>query len=66
MCGSAADVRIGVEVNGRRVKAKVLDLLASSDLDSSLSKLLRLPPKSVITCLFSFIGSADEETKWTL
>ncbi|MDY6855871.1 MAG: HEAT repeat domain-containing protein [Thermodesulfobacteriota bacterium] len=48
----------------RALKEKTLNLLKLSDLDRMLDEFSKLPPPRVITPLFSFLYSEDEEIRW--
>ena len=51
-------------MRGRSLKAKVLDLLKSGDLDRVIDQLSQLPARHVINPLFSFLYHRDEQIKW--
>lgn len=49
---------------GRGRKAKVFELLRSSDLNLGLDELCQLPAPKIITPIFSFLCNNDQEIKW--
>jgi hypothetical protein len=48
----------------RVVKGKLRQLLMHSALDAALEEIARLPPRSVINPLFSFLQDGDPRLKW--
>ena len=52
------------ELSRHALKDKTLGLLQLSDLDQMLDGFSRLPPLRVITPLFSFLYSGDEQVRW--
>lgn len=49
---------------GRNLKRRVFDFLNSSDLESGLHELCRLPARRVINPLFSLLCSSNQEVRW--
>lgn len=49
---------------GRALKKRVFELLGSSDLQSAVNALRRLPARQVINPLFALFNHADPEIKW--
>jgi hypothetical protein len=48
----------------RGLRKRVLDLLKNHDPDVAVREILRLPPRSAVNPLFSFIQRGDERMKW--
>ncbi|MEW6327940.1 MAG: DVU0298 family protein [Thermodesulfobacteriota bacterium] len=49
---------------GRDLKRRVLELIASTDLKQALNELCRLPARRVINPLFSFLSATDPAVRW--
>ena len=49
---------------GRRLKARILELLARDDFMSRVEEIDRLPPRRVVNLLFSFLYHTDEQIRW--
>ena len=52
------------KLSGRALKKRVLELLKRDDFDVALEELCRLPLRSAVNPLFSFIQHGDERVKW--
>jgi hypothetical protein len=52
------------ELTSRELKKRIFELLASSDLNGSIQRLLELPARQAINPLFSFIVSPDPAIHW--
>ena len=48
----------------RELKKKILGLLNDNQLEASLEKICRLPPRQAVNPLFSFFYNSDELIKW--
>lgn len=51
-------------MGGRKLKKKILELLNDNQLETSLEKICRLPPRQAVNPLFSFFYHSDELVKW--
>ncbi|MGB6009653.1 MAG: DVU0298 family protein [Desulfobacterales bacterium] len=51
-------------MGGRKLKKKILELLNDNQLETSLEKICRLPPRQAVNPLFSFLYHSDELIKW--
>jgi hypothetical protein len=49
---------------GRALKKRVFELLNRSDLDVAVGELCKLPLRSAVNALYSFIQLGDEKIKW--
>ncbi|MDQ7839276.1 MAG: HEAT repeat domain-containing protein [Thermodesulfobacteriota bacterium] len=59
--GSAVDT---TKQKGRDLKRRLMELLASTDLNPALDELCRLPARQVINPLFSFLSATDPVVRW--
>lgn len=53
-----------VEVTGRKLKKKILELLNQEDFKKSLEAICVLPERQVVNSLFSFFYNSNELIKW--
>jgi hypothetical protein len=51
-------------LHSRGLRKRVLELLKNHDPDVAVREILRLPPRSAVNPLFSFIQHGDERMKW--
>ncbi|MDH3345152.1 MAG: HEAT repeat domain-containing protein, partial [Desulfobacteraceae bacterium] len=51
-------------MGGRKLKKKILELLNDNQLETSLEKICRLPPRQAVNPLLSFFYHPDERVKW--
>jgi hypothetical protein len=49
---------------GHKLRHVIVDLLKSSDINSSINKLQELPTQKIISTLFSSLCSHEDEVKW--
>jgi HEAT repeat protein len=52
-------------LSGREIKKRIYDLLKSSDLDTALNEIRRLPGRQVINSLFSLLYNRNQDVRWS-
>lgn len=51
-------------MSGRRLKARILELLQGDDFAKNLEEISRLPARQTVNALLSFFYHADEHVRW--